>query len=75
MAQETTRTVAVSVYHDAGETFGVVEEHRSDLPKPMSDAVDEFAVEYYNDAGEGGERVAEMEYVPGGEIVEIRQTE
>jgi len=75
MAQETTRTVAVSVYHDAGETFGVVEEHRSDLPKPMSDAVDEFAVEYYDDMGESGEGVGVMEYVPGGEIVEIRKAE
>lgn len=69
------RTVNVEVYHDGGEVFAVASEHRPDLPKPFGEPLQEWAKENYShlDGGDSIKEAGEVEYVPCGEIVEIRK--
>jgi hypothetical protein len=72
-----TRTVAIEIVCEAdGSVFGVVEEHRPDLPKPFDAPLQEWVHETFTgemDPGESHERAAEMEYESDGEIVRFRR--
>jgi len=73
--QQQTRTVPVSVIEDSGTefgTFGVADVHRPDLPKPLCEPLDAYAVQHVAAGEPTGEGVATLEYVPNGDVVEIR---
>lgn len=72
------RTVNIEVYCDTtnGEKdlFGVLTEHRPDLPKPVDAPLQEWVSENFQDL-EPGESLGEagvLEYEPNGEIIEFR---
>lgn len=73
-----TRTVNIEVYCESAKSgkdvFAVLTEHRSDLPKPFNEQIQEFASEAYGhlDVGDSIVNAGILEYVPNGEIVDIR---
>lgn len=70
-----TRTVNIEVYHDGGEVFAVLTEHRPDFPTPVNAPLQEWANEQFSDLdpGDSIHEAGEMEYEPDGEIIEIRR--
>jgi hypothetical protein len=76
-----TKTVNIEVTCDSDgeggvETFGVVSEHRSDLPKPFNSQLQEWVQANFEGDLEEGETLweaGEMEYEPNGSIVDFRK--
>lgn len=73
-----TRSVNIEVYCDqtpdrGAEVFAVVSEHRSDLPKPFDERVQQWAKEHFHglSVGDGVPNAGTMIYEPHGEIVNI----
>lgn len=76
------RTVNIEIYCDKAadgskDVFGVVTEHRPDLPKPFDEPLQNWVRENFEDinVGDSIEFAGEMEYVPDGEIIEFRKKE
>ena len=73
-----TRSVNIEVYCDKPEgereVFGVVSEHRPDLPKPFDEPVQQWVREHFDHLEVGDEvlEAGELIYEPNGEIVEIQ---
>jgi len=76
------RTVSIEVVCDSDgdggtETFGVVSDHRPDLPRPFNERLQswvELSFEGQLEQGEAIKNAGEMEYEPNGEIIQIRKT-
>lgn len=71
-----TRTVNIEVYAETnGEVFGVVSEHRPDLPNPLDKQLQEWVKNNFTDLEQGENRLeaGELEYEPNGEIIEFRK--
>ncbi|MFC7229251.1 hypothetical protein N0B31_17760 [Salinirubellus salinus] len=76
-----TRLVSIDVVCDRAESggtevFGVVTEHRPDLPKPFDEELQRWVRSTFSGELEEGQSLseaAEMEYEPEGEIVDIRK--
>lgn len=66
-----TKTVNIEVYCDDGEVFGVASEHRSDLPKPFDEQLQEWVQSTFDEleVGEELSEAGEMVYNPNGDIV------
>ncbi|HET7323426.1 MAG TPA: hypothetical protein VFJ06_03765 [Halococcus sp.] len=76
---ETTKTVNVEVYCDTtdGERdlFGVVSDHRFDLPQGFDDELQKWVQENFDhvEEGESIPEAGKLEYEPNGEIVAFRK--
>lgn len=75
-----THTVNIEVYADDDgsggvDVFGVLSEHRGDLPKPFDEELQEWVEEHFSDLEKGDaiEDAGEMVYNPNGDIVEFRK--
>lgn len=72
-------TVNIEVYCDATdgerEVFGVVSEHRSDLPKPFDEPLQEWVRTTFDylDVGDRLPEAGEMVYEPNNTIIEFRK--
>jgi hypothetical protein len=76
------RVVNIEVYCDESpdeekEVYGVASEHRSDLPKPFDEPLQEWVISEFSElkVGESIEQAGEMEYEPSGDIIEFRRKE
>lgn len=73
-----TRTVNIEVYADDDgsggvDVFGVLSEHRADLPMPFDEQLQEWVTEQFGDLDKGDsiEAAGEMVYEPNDHIVEF----
>jgi hypothetical protein len=72
-------TVNIEVYCDAGEDgpepFGVVSQHRPELPKPFDAELQNWVKANFSHLSKGDsvEQAGEMVYEPNGEIIEFRK--
>lgn len=66
-----TRSVNIEVYCDNSGPYGVLTEHRPDLPERFNERLQEWVRENFRDLIDGDEifYAGGMEYEPDGEIV------
>lgn len=72
------RLVNIEVYCDTGddepEVFGVVSEHRPDLPKPFDEPLQKWVQKNFGhlETGDSIAEAGELEYEPNGKIIRFR---
>jgi len=73
------RTVTIEVFCETTEgekdLFGLLSEHRPDLPEPFDTPLQEWVKQNFADMdpGESNKSAGVMEYEPDGEIIQFRE--